>query len=197
MDRRQSTHADVVIQGYVAGQGRAVGEDDVVADPAVVPDVGIDHEQVIVPDAGLHATAARADVERRELADRIPVADRQRTVLPAILHVLRNGAHAGELENPVVAADRRAALHHAVRSHARIPAEAHVRADHRVRADLHAAVQFGARGHDRGGVYGRLAAHAGVSSSGATSATVNSSSATIFPSTRALPSIFQNVPRRR
>ena len=197
MNRRQPTYADIVLQRHVAGQGGAVGEDDVVADPAVVADVGIDHEQVVVPDAGLHAATVRADVEGGELADRVPVADRQRAVLPAILHVLRHRAHAGELENPVVAADRRAALHYAMRPHARILTDAHVRADHRVRADLYAAVQLGVRGHDRGGVYGRLAAHAGVSSSGATSATVNSSSATIFPSTRALPSIFQNVPRRR
>ena len=89
---------------------RVVGEDGVVADLAVVRDVHVGHDPVVVADARDARVLRGAAVEGAELADRVAVADLEprglaaRTSCPAARAPMR-----GELEDAVVAADRRVA----------------------------------------------------------------------------------------
>ena len=54
---------------HVTGELRAVGDDVVAAEPAIVADVAVVHQQVLIADAGDHAAAGGAGVERGELAN--------------------------------------------------------------------------------------------------------------------------------
>ena len=91
---------------------------------AVVRDVHVGHDPVVVADAGRAGVLDGAGVDRAELADRVAVADHELGVLAGVLLVLRRAADRVELPDPVVAADRRAALDHAVRADDRAGADA-------------------------------------------------------------------------
>ncbi len=113
---------------------RVVGQDRVVADLAIVRDVHIGHDPVVVAHARHAAVScARADIEGAELADRVAVADHQLARLARVFLVLRNRAERVELEDAVVAADGGVALDHAVRANGGSGAHPHMRADHACR----------------------------------------------------------------
>ena len=73
----------------VAGELAGVGEDGVVADLAVVRDVHVGHDPVVVAEARDARVLHRAAVDRAVLADRVAVADLDRGGLAGVLLVLR------------------------------------------------------------------------------------------------------------
>jgi hypothetical protein len=103
----QAAHRHPVAQVYMAGQRGVVGQRRAVADLAVVRDVHVGHDPVVVADARDAAVLRRAGVEGAELADRVAVADLQAGRLAGVLLVLRHRADRVELEDAVVAPDRR------------------------------------------------------------------------------------------
>jgi hypothetical protein len=129
----------------------AVAEDGVVADGAVVRDVGVGHQQVVVADAGHAAAARRAAMDGHELADHVAVADHHPRRLAAELQVLRHQADRGHREDFVVVADLGDAVDDARRADPAVTADAdvladrHVRPDDRARADLRAGMHDGRR----------------------------------------------------
>ena len=129
----------------MAGQLHRVGQDEVAAQPAIVRDVHVGHDPVVVAqarDAGvLHGAGVDGDV----LADGVAVADLQPRGLAGVLLVLRRGADAGEREEAVVPPDGGVAVDHAVRADLAAGADAHLRADHGVGTDLDRGVELGAR----------------------------------------------------
>ena len=94
----------------VAAEGRGVGEDRVVPDPAVVGHVGVGHEQVVGADLGDAAAEGRAEVDGHELVDGVAVADHEAARLPPVLQVLGNDAHRAEREEMVLLAEGRVAV---------------------------------------------------------------------------------------
>ena len=101
----------------------AVGEDDGVAEAAVVRDVRRHHEEAAAADARLHAAALGAGIERDVLAHDVGVADR-RAVLgsPRYLRSCGMAADAGEREDAIARTDGGAPLDHGVRTRPRCPA---------------------------------------------------------------------------
>ena len=69
-----------------------------VADHAVMGEVAVGHNPVVVADTGFADTGDRTEVERRKFADGVAVADNQLGRLVAVFFVLRNFAKAGKLE---------------------------------------------------------------------------------------------------
>src|SRR6202044_1450565 len=98
VDGRQTAELYPVTDLHMPAHGRAVGEDHLVADPAVVRDVGIRHEQAVRTDARDAMTLGRTAVHGAELAKHIALADDELRRLALVLLVLRRRPQGGELE---------------------------------------------------------------------------------------------------
>ena len=85
-----------VVDEHVAAERRVVAEDHVVADAAVVRHVGIGHEHVAIADRRLAPAAARAAMDRDELAEDVPLADAKVGFFAFELEVLRDEADRSE-----------------------------------------------------------------------------------------------------
>ena len=77
MDSNQTADNDIVLDRHMAAESGAIGDDITIADNAIMGDMAIHHEQVVIPHPGNHAAAGRAGIERRELANLVVVADNQ------------------------------------------------------------------------------------------------------------------------
>ena len=142
---------------YVPGQQRAVGDDDVAAQLAIVSDVAASHEEVVVADGGDAFLLFGGAVDRHAFANDVVVADDDFRVAAAVGDVLRLAAEDHVRIDVIVAADRHVAHHGDVVFQSRAAADAGFRPDDAVRADLDVIVDFGA-GVD-GGVFGKVAGH--------------------------------------
>src|SRR5262249_17308474 len=78
-----------ILDDHVSAGRRAGAEDHAVADVAVVGDVRVRHDEVVVTDRGLASAAPRAAVDRDELPERVAPADRQPRALAFVFEVLR------------------------------------------------------------------------------------------------------------
>ena len=181
-DGERAKHHEVV-DGHVAGEGRAVGHHRARADLAVVRDVHVGHDPVVVADPGDSAPARRPAVEGAVLADDVAVADLEPGRAPVVLLVLGVAADGHEGMEVVVGAEAGRPLHHRVRVDAGAVAHLHVVSHHRIGAHH----DFGAEprpGRDDRRRMNQLPR----------SAPISSAVATTSPSTRASASTFQ-IPR--
>ena len=161
---RQAAEDHPITQMHVAAERRVVGENRAVGDLAIMRNVHVGHDPVVVADTR-HANVLRgAEVEGAELADRVALADLEPRRLAGVFLVLRHRAERAELEDAVVAADRRVAFDDAVRADARALVDAHVRTNDGVGVDADRFAELRAGFDDRGGVDRR---HAELSRRGA------------------------------
>src|ERR1700691_814048 len=128
--RAQAAEHGVILDADMAGQGRVVGHDDVIADDAVMRHMRADHEQTPVAHLGHHAAAAGAGVHGHLFADDVVAADNQARILALVFQILRLMADGGEREDT--------------------PAFAHARpsGDDDMREQLDILAQLGLRTHD-------------------------------------------------
>src|SRR5258708_32754385 len=129
----------------MAAERRTVGHDDTVAQPAVVRDVGIGHEQVVVADPRDALVVSGAAIDGAALPEHVPLADLQPRRLTLVFLVLRRVTDRGELEELVVGTDRRQAGDDHVRTDAGTRPDAHARSDDREGADLDVGGELGLR----------------------------------------------------
>ena len=101
-----------VADADMARQHHVVGEDDVVADLAVVPHMAVGQEGAAVADDGGHAAALGAGVHGHAFADQAVAADRQRGGLALVFQVLRLMADRGEGKDARARTDGGAADYH-------------------------------------------------------------------------------------
>src|SRR5271169_1512077 len=113
-----------IVHAHMPGQLHAVGKDDVAANMAVVRQMHICHDPVVVADLRDTGVLRGTDVEGTVFADDIVVTDFQPHWFASVFLVLRDAAQRVELENAVVLAN------------ASVPFDHHMRADRRARADL-------------------------------------------------------------
>jgi hypothetical protein len=174
---------------HVPGELGAIGHDHVAAHDAIVGDVHVGHDPVVVPKAGDAEVLHRAAVDGAALADRVAVADLHPGGLAGVFLVLRFVADGCKLEDAVVAADGRVAGDHGVRPDRGSVPDADVLADHRVGAHRHARAEL------RGGVHdgGRMD-HEPTIAETSLMVHMRLASATSAPSTLASASYFQ-MPR--
>src|SRR5436190_5491757 len=135
VDERRGTEDCPVAHGDVPCELAGVGEDGVIADLAVVREMHVSHDPVVVADPRDADIERGAAIHRDVLADGVAVADLDRRVLAAILLVLRRRAERGKMEDLVVAADLDAAVEHDVRADPCALAHLDLRTDDAVRTD--------------------------------------------------------------
>src|SRR3954468_17152746 len=75
MHRTERAHAGPIFYGYVSGERGSVCHDHVVANHAIVRDVGIGHDQAMIANAGDSAAAWRSSMDGDELSDDVVVSD--------------------------------------------------------------------------------------------------------------------------
>ena len=92
MDRAQRSHHRPLSDRDVAAQGRGIGQDDVVADDAIVRDMGVGHDQRVAANAGQSAALDGAAVDGDKLANLVVVADLEARRFAGVGDVLRRHA---------------------------------------------------------------------------------------------------------
>ena len=115
-------------------QRRTVGKRRVVADLAIVCNVHVGHDPVVVADAGDARVLNRSPIQGAKFADRVVVADRKECRFASVFLVLRGGTQRIELPDAVAAPDRGRPFDDAVRTDPRTGADAHPWADDAVRS---------------------------------------------------------------
>src|SRR5579883_317996 len=130
MHGRQATENDPIADLHVPAQGDAVGEDRVASHEAVVRDMRVGHEEIIIADAGDALVVHGAAVDRAALAKDVAVTDLEASRLAPIFLVLWRISDGGERVNPVLGTDRGRTIDDDVGSDDRAPTDANLRADH-------------------------------------------------------------------
>src|SRR5712691_10292958 len=87
MHSRQSAHDRVISHLHLADQCAVIGENDVISDSAVVPDVTV-RKEISAIASPRSALARRATINGYELAERVFVADFQISRFATIFQVL-------------------------------------------------------------------------------------------------------------
>ena len=154
---RAAAEDGVVAHRAMPGEHDVAGEDHVVADAAVVPDVVVGEEGATVADRRGESAARRAGVHRDAFADDAVGADDEGRRLAPVLEVLRLVADGGEGEDARVRADARAPGHDRVADELDPLTERDLSADRAVGPDPHPLAELGAILDDRGGGSASLA----------------------------------------
>ena len=118
-----------------------VGEDRMVAHDAIMSDMGIGHDPVVVADERDARILDRPAIDRRVLANRIAIADLEPGILAVVFLVLRVVANRRERKDVVIATDRRRPLDDHVRLDARSAADLDIRCYDGIGSDADAFVQ--------------------------------------------------------
>ncbi len=87
--QRVAAQHHIIADVDMAGQGSVVGKNSVAAHHAVVRQMHISHNPVVIADAGFAQAGNGAGVEGGEFADGVAVADNQAGGLVAVFFVLR------------------------------------------------------------------------------------------------------------
>ena len=133
----------VIVNVNVSGQERVVGDNDVVAQLAVVGHVAAGHEKIMVADSGKAVLFFRGPVDGNALADDVMIADDHFGVAASIADVLRFAADHSAGINVIVTADGHMAHQGDAVFQFGSAADANVRPHNAVGADFHFVVDLG------------------------------------------------------
>ena len=126
-----------------------------IADVAVVPDMGIRHDHVLAADACDAALAGRS-MDRGAFAQRRIVADDDMGRFVLIFEILGRAADDRSAENLASASQNRILLDDDMRVKDRSGPDSDIPTDHTVGTDLNIGFNFGGRIEDRRWMYARL-----------------------------------------
>ena len=138
MDQRHAAEDGPVFDMDVPRETAIVCEYGMAADLAIVREVHVCHDPVVVADPGHPGVLHRAAVDRYVFSNRVAVADLDRRVFARVLLVLRRGA------------DRREGIDVIV------PSNSSPAVDQYVRFDACSGADFGLGTDDRKGAYGHI-----------------------------------------
>jgi len=119
---------------------------------AVVRDMAVRHDQIVVAEDGDADVGGRRAVDGDEFADGVEVADDHPRLFTAEFQILRGRADRAELKDAAAFADAGVIVNDGVRTDHGVFADDHVAADDAVRADFHAFCQLGVGRDDGGGM---------------------------------------------
>src|ERR1700737_3705251 len=136
MHRAQRPYVCPVFHGYMPAERSRVRHNDVTANLAIVRNVGIGHDQVVVADPGASPALHRAAVDGDKLADYVMVADLQPCRFTRVGDVLRRQANRSKREETIVRANCRGAFDRDVRSKTAALANLDLGPNHTIRSDL-------------------------------------------------------------
>src|SRR5689334_4459345 len=176
-----------ILDRHVPRQLHHVGQDDVVADVAIVTEMYVRHQQTVLAHARLERLRSSA-IDSRVLTNDRAFANLNRRLLTGELQILRKTAEDGADPDLHVVAEGHVALKcRARRNHAPV-ADDTVLANYSERSDLDVGSQLRLRRDDRGRVDARFGHLSRI-------AAAMSASTTTSPSTLPTPRILQTVPR--
>ena len=127
LDRADAAEEHPVANLHMPAKGRVISKDDVVADPAIMGDMGADHEEAIIADARDAAALNRTDIHRDVLRDDIVPANFERCVFALIAEMLWRPADRRERLNTCLSANGRSARNDHVRFQRHLIAKRHFR----------------------------------------------------------------------
>src|SRR5258708_10272152 len=117
MHRTQRADTGPVFDGDVSTESCGVGHDDVAADLAIVCDVSVGHDQVVIADLGEAPALYGAAIDGDELTNLVVVADFQAGRLAGVGQILWRQADRREGEEAVICADLCRPFHAHLRHH--------------------------------------------------------------------------------
>src|SRR5713226_7030870 len=200
MHGRMKADGREIFDGDVSGESRAVHEQSVIADVAIVPDVRRRQKEISVADGRFSAAADGAAADGDILAKRVPVTDLEFGLFTLKPEILRVAADRAKGVKNIIAANFRGSLHHRVRMQHATLAELDVFANHRISAHANACAEFRAGRDNRLFVNLRRTHFLGSSALGAAARStilhISVASAASCPSTVARPSNLQKSPRQ-
>ena len=139
MDAGEAAYDCVITNRDMTGERHAVDDNDVVADVAIMRDMGPDHQVAIIFDPSQAATVSRSPMHRDMFADDAVGPDLNRRLFAAIADVLRRAANDGVGVNLRAWPDARLSLDDDVAMQDRVVGDIDLRANYAERADLDVA----------------------------------------------------------
>ena len=136
MHRTQRAHHRPLPDRDVTSQGRGVGQNHVIADVAIVRDVGVGHDQRVAADPSQPAAFDGAAIDGDELADFVVIADFEARGLAGVGQVLRRHSDRAEGKESIVGADPVGPFDGDVRHQIATLAQFNLGPDHAIRANL-------------------------------------------------------------
>jgi hypothetical protein len=127
--RGQTAEDDPIANLNVSSQRSAVGEYYIVTDDAVVCDMRVRHEEIVVTDSRDARVLHGAAIDRATLSKHVSVANLEACGLAIVFLVLRRIANGSKLKKPVVGSDSRRTIDDHVRTDDGARTDLHVRAD--------------------------------------------------------------------
>ena len=127
--RAERTDTGIVLHRDVAGQGGAIGQDAMVADGAVVTDVGVGHDQAVAANAGSATASLRSAGDGDVFADGVVIADLERGGFATVFQILRGDSQAGEGIDTIPGPQARLAVQYDVRNQLAVLAHLDIRTD--------------------------------------------------------------------
>src|SRR6266478_84228 len=155
--RTKRADAGPVFNGNVPAERGGVGHDDMASNLAIMSDVSVGHDQVMVADLREPAAFYRAAIDGNELANLVVIADFQARRFARVRDVLRRQADRREREESIVDADLRRSFHGDVRHQVAALAQFDPRPNYAVGSDLAGGVNLGFGVNDGCGVNGHSA----------------------------------------
>ena len=130
-------------------QRSRVRHDDVTPNLAIVRNVRISHDQVVIADARASSALHRPAVDGGKLANHVLVANLQPCRFARIGNVLRRQANRSEREESVIRADSSRSFDRDVRNQMAVLAQLHLGPDHAIRPNLARRMYLAFRIDDR------------------------------------------------
>ena len=144
MHRRQAGNDGVIFDSDVPGEADGIGEDDVVAELAVMRDVRVAEQQIVRADARRQILMGAA-MDRGVLAEDVVIADFEPGRLAEVFEILGFPTDGCEGEKLVAAPEFRVSFEHDMRMQDTLVAQLHIRADHAEGADADVVSKPGER----------------------------------------------------
>ncbi len=136
MDGAQGADCRPIFHGYVAAQRGRIRHDDVVADLAVMRDVGVSHDEVVIAESGATTPFRCSPIDGNELSNLVVIADFKASGFTRVANILRSQTDRSELVEAVVRADFGFAFDHHVRDQMAACAKFYIGSDDAIGADF-------------------------------------------------------------
>src|SRR3989344_5141692 len=149
MNHGKATEDDIILDGDMPRQAGAVGENRMIADTAVVRDMTIRHDEIVMADPRHTAAGNGAATERAILPDDVTVADLQPGRLALVTQMLGGVPQRRELIDSVVFSDARRSVDHDMRADPGVIADLHARADNAERPEMNVFADYRPWGDNR------------------------------------------------
>ena len=144
VDRAKSADRGPLLDDNVAAKRRRIGENDVIANDAIVRNVGICHDERVAAHVGEPAALYGATIDSGELADHIVISYFEPGCFARITHVLRCEPDRAKGKELIMCADPARAFHHNVRNELTCLAQFNLRTDPTVRPYCAGGMDLGA-----------------------------------------------------